>query len=299
MDVKSRFIKAYEDMNFRDLAAAPVHALQGISPKDGELLYKSFYLRTVEDLANLKYARWAREICELAEYAPDTDMSSFKDKLDKKYEKKKPKTLAKSPVDALQGVSKKDAQLLKKAFNIKTVQDLANLKYIRWAQEVVDMARPETAADIPVERTRRPMRIISTLVLAAVIALLLIFFWPHIRAFMAGGEMPVDEKKIPPYGEQKIVQSSDATVPGMTTPESDSASKPVETEKVKVPAIEDCPECYTVKWRDTFINISERLSGDWQNWEKLYNLNRDRVKDTRMLIPGTRLKLPEGFNKAP
>ena len=294
MDIKSRFIKAYEDMSFRDLASAPVHALQGISSKDGELLYKAFSLRTVEDLANLKYARWAREICELAEYAPDTDMSSFKDKLDKKFEKKKPKTLAKSPVDALQGVSKKDALLLKRAFNVKTVQNLADLKYIRWAQEVVDMARPATVADIPVEHTRRPMRIVSTIVLVAIIALLMIFFWPHLRAFMSGSGTALNDRAIPPYGEQRIVERNEAKAPDV-----EPDAKPAETESAEVKAIEACPDCYTVKWRDTFINISERLSGDWRNWEKLYNRNRDRVKNTRMLIPGTQLKLPEGFNNAP
>ncbi|MCX7679462.1 MAG: LysM peptidoglycan-binding domain-containing protein [Spirochaetes bacterium] len=57
-----------------------------------------------------------------------------------------------------------------------------------------------------------------------------------------------------------------------------------------------CDNCYTVKWQDTLIKISERLSGDWRNWKKLYDLNRDAVKSTRLLIPGTQLKLPEGFN---
>ena len=37
-------------------------------------------------------------------------------------------------MDALQGVSAGDAEALKKAFNIKTVRDLANSKYVQWAQ---------------------------------------------------------------------------------------------------------------------------------------------------------------------
>ena len=40
--------------------------------------------------------------------------------LDKAYEKKTLKEIADAPVDALEGVSEADAELLKKAFNVKT-----------------------------------------------------------------------------------------------------------------------------------------------------------------------------------
>ena len=36
-----------------------------------------------------------------------------------------------------------DAELLLKAFNIKTVRDLANLKYVNWAQSIVNLADTE------------------------------------------------------------------------------------------------------------------------------------------------------------
>jgi hypothetical protein len=60
--------------------------------------------------------------------------------VDKKYELKTFKEIADSPVDALQGVSSGDAELLQKAFYVKTVRDLANLKYVRWAQAIVSLA---------------------------------------------------------------------------------------------------------------------------------------------------------------
>jgi hypothetical protein len=63
--------------------------------------------------------------------------------LDKQYESKRLKEIADSPVDALQGVSKGDAELLLKAFNVKTVRDLANLKYVRWAQAIITLADSE------------------------------------------------------------------------------------------------------------------------------------------------------------
>ena len=63
--------------------------------------------------------------------------------VDKAYETKSFAEIADSPVDALQGVSENDAKLLLEAFNVKTVRDLAQLKYVRWAQAIVTAAEIE------------------------------------------------------------------------------------------------------------------------------------------------------------
>ena len=63
--------------------------------------------------------------------------------IDKSYETKSLKELADAPVDALQGVSAGDAELLAKAFNIKTVRDLGTHKFFRWAQAIVVLADRE------------------------------------------------------------------------------------------------------------------------------------------------------------
>jgi len=63
--------------------------------------------------------------------------------VDKAYEKKTLKEIANAPVDALQGVSAGDAELLKKAFNVKTIADLAKLKYVKWAQAIATLAEGE------------------------------------------------------------------------------------------------------------------------------------------------------------
>jgi hypothetical protein len=63
--------------------------------------------------------------------------------VDKAYETKSMKEIAAAPVDTLQGVSAGDAELLAKAFNIKTVRDLGTNKYFRWAQAVVTLADRE------------------------------------------------------------------------------------------------------------------------------------------------------------
>ena len=60
--------------------------------------------------------------------------------LDKAYEGKPFKELADAPVSALQGVSDGDAEKLKAAFNIKTIRDFANNKFVRWAQAITTLA---------------------------------------------------------------------------------------------------------------------------------------------------------------
>jgi hypothetical protein len=63
--------------------------------------------------------------------------------LDKAYEGKSFRDIAEAPISAIQGISTTDAKHLEEAFNIKTVRDLANLKYVRWAQSIVNLAETE------------------------------------------------------------------------------------------------------------------------------------------------------------
>ncbi len=65
-DITKHVDKAYEQMSFAELADAPVDALQGVSKGDAELLLKAFNIRTVRDLAENKYFRWAQGIVHLA-----------------------------------------------------------------------------------------------------------------------------------------------------------------------------------------------------------------------------------------
>ena len=59
---------------------------------------------------------------------------------DKKYEEMSVLELVEAPVEAISGVSKGDAEKLAKAFNIKTVYDLATHKYIKYAQSLTGFA---------------------------------------------------------------------------------------------------------------------------------------------------------------
>jgi hypothetical protein len=66
-----------------------------------------------------------------ADVAVEANLDAF---LDKEWESKSLAEVLKAPVSALQGVSEGDADLLKKAFNVKTVADLGKNKFFRAAQ---------------------------------------------------------------------------------------------------------------------------------------------------------------------
>jgi len=67
MEIDKALDKAFEKMSFKELADAPVSALQGVSDGDAEKLKAAFNVKTIKDLATLKYVRWAQAITTLAE----------------------------------------------------------------------------------------------------------------------------------------------------------------------------------------------------------------------------------------
>lgn len=68
-------------------------------------------------------------------------MADLSRHLDKAYETKSFEELAEAPIEALEGLSKHDAELLGKAFGIRTIRDLAESKFVLRAQAIVNLAR--------------------------------------------------------------------------------------------------------------------------------------------------------------
>ena len=67
-------------------------------------------------------------------------MADITQLVDKAFEGQEFTALVDAPVDALQGVSAQDAELLASAFNIKTIGDLAHNKYFLRAQAIAALA---------------------------------------------------------------------------------------------------------------------------------------------------------------
>ncbi|GAA0331738.1 hypothetical protein NE235_20540 [Actinoallomurus spadix] len=60
--------------------------------------------------------------------------------LDRDYEDMDMKRLVDAPVEALAGVSQSDAEMLKKAFGIKTIGDMGRNKYMQAAYAIVHLS---------------------------------------------------------------------------------------------------------------------------------------------------------------
>lgn len=65
INVNKAVDKAYETKSLKEIADAPVAAIEGISEQSGRLLAE-LGIRTIRDLGEWKFANWARAIVELA-----------------------------------------------------------------------------------------------------------------------------------------------------------------------------------------------------------------------------------------
>lgn len=158
-------IKQYQHLSPAELMDAPVDTLYGVSKGDADLLGESFGIKTIGDLSRNKFFQWAEEIVDASEgrasaaaspaaksakkasaKTADTEEENNtvfdRDKwIIKQYQHLSLAELMDAPVDALYGVSKEDADLLRESFGIKTIGDLSRNKFFQWTEEIVDEAQ--------------------------------------------------------------------------------------------------------------------------------------------------------------
>ncbi|MDX6761300.1 hypothetical protein SIN09_18215 [Streptomyces sp. F8] len=65
IDLDKVLDKAWADKSLPEVLAAPVSALKGVSDRQGELLREAFGVKTVGDLADLKFVSWAKALAAL------------------------------------------------------------------------------------------------------------------------------------------------------------------------------------------------------------------------------------------
>jgi hypothetical protein len=124
--------KVYEEKSIEELVNAPVAAISGISESDAEDLKKAFGIDTVGELATNKFVRLAQGINCFSACSGQV--------LDKDFESKEYEELAMKPTSAISGVSEQDGALLKKAFGIDNIKELAENKYVAIAQATISLA---------------------------------------------------------------------------------------------------------------------------------------------------------------
>lgn len=284
MQYTGKIDKAFEGQSAAELQYAPVSALKGVSDNDAIALKKAFGVTTIRDLAELKYAEWATDLCELAKNTPSATLEEYRENLDKKYEKKKASQIPAAPVDALQGLSKADAALLKKAFNIKTVQDLAKLKYIAWAKEISRDAY-QTFSQPPQKSETQKTNWLKYLLIALLIAALLFVLY----LFLTGKCSMPGKKSQTENTAPAQVQTETRSPEKKPEPEvSEKAEPVVQKDQGDLRSVTE----YTITPGDTLVSISEKLYGSYKHSGKLFQANRKLIRKPSEIFPGTKLKVP-------
>jgi len=146
MNVNAAVDKAHEGLTFTQLCELPPSALQGLAGW-ADVTCSKLRIRNIKQLGTWKYYLWARAMTELAasesedgrEAASGLNMNQG---LDKDHESKSLKQIVALPPSALQGLAEhSDADLAK--LRVKTIQELGEWKYARWAAAIVACAALE------------------------------------------------------------------------------------------------------------------------------------------------------------
>jgi nucleoid-associated protein YgaU len=87
-----------------------------------------------------------------------------------------------------------------------------------------------------------------------------------------------DAKKGKPPDFSNVQSGGSSTAPRATPP---NVSRPVDVERT-----------YTVVAGDSLSKIAKREYGDAGAWRRIYDANRDIVKDPDLIHPGQRLRIP-------
>ena len=81
MNINTVVDAAFAGKCFRDICNAPLSAMRGLSTKDAKALEEAFGIRTIGELANLKFVKWASAISILAAEECDTPEQTAKETL--------------------------------------------------------------------------------------------------------------------------------------------------------------------------------------------------------------------------
>lgn len=309
---RNYLIKKYHETELEDLPSAPSDALRGLSKNDANLLKESFHVESIADLSRLKYVDWAEEIIEWANTHPEDLPEIFENKLIKQYEKKPGKLLAKAPAYALQGLSKPDAERMKTAFNIKSMQDMAELKFVHIAREICSLSQ-QAQVSAPVEQAPAPLSdhqktekermpwfwiIILSLLLGLTIYLSICYLKSYDKTQeTAALQNGITENTLVPQTEQipDDNEMEDIYSEAMELNEEDEnalesgANK--EPEEIPTEDMGDTDSVYSVVPGDTLASIAYKKLGSYQKSGYLLNLNRDVIKNPNIIFPGQKLKL--------
>ncbi|MBF0122080.1 MAG: LysM peptidoglycan-binding domain-containing protein [Candidatus Omnitrophica bacterium] len=80
--------------------------------------------------------------------------------------------------------------------------------------------------------------------------------------------------------DAKVIHDSNFTLPGKT-----SLANPLDASSI-------APQEYKVEKDDTLQKVSKKFYGSYSQWTRIYDANKDVIKNPNFVKPGTMLKIP-------
>jgi len=153
LNINNALKKKDEEQYFYELIDQPVTTLQGIGPKHADEL-SSLGLKTIRQLADYKFFHLAKSITILAETeevngrpleggeSTSSSRMNLNKGMDKEFEKYPLQDMIHQPIHALQGLTPAAGDTFQ-SLGVKTVADLADFKYCKWAEAITIAAKFE------------------------------------------------------------------------------------------------------------------------------------------------------------
>ena len=161
LNCSEALMKSDEARHFNDIAKDSLSTIQGIGPHAKEVL-DALGLHTVHDLGTYKFFLMARALKTLSETETKdgrhkNSVMNVDKALDKEFESKSFKDIVDSPIHALEGLSEK-AEAKLKDLGVKTIADLAEWKYARWAEAICEIAKYENTLTATQRKEERELK---------------------------------------------------------------------------------------------------------------------------------------------
>ena len=103
----------------------------------------------------------------------------------------------------------------------------------------------------------------------------------------SGGKVPTP---VETQQRGREILRSEAPAAAPARPRADFANVQAGASTVAKPPPE--PETYTVAAGDSLSKIAKRLDGDANQWKRIFEANRDRIKNPDLIQPGWKLRIP-------
>jgi nucleoid-associated protein YgaU len=103
-------------------------------------------------------------------------------------------------------------------------------------------------------------------------------------------------KKISTSGEPVTIQPAVTNIEA-AKPKEVKVAKEAEIEKENTksqqPAVVDEGDYYTVQVKDQLNEIGKKYYGNYKDWKKIYDLNKEKIGDPNLIYPGQKFIIPK------